>query len=689
VLVFLPGFKEIQAVHEALLATPRFSAEPHRAWLLPLHSTLPPEDQRRVFERPPAGVRKVVLATNIAETSVTIDDVVFVVDCARMKEKRYDPARRMESLDDVLVSRANAKQRRGRAGRVRPGVAFHLNTSHSFDHVAEAHQQPEIRRVPLERLVLTIKALKYERCAAAVCEQLLEPPSRPAVLQALRMLVELDALELDGSTLGAGERLTPLGQHLATLPTDVRIGKFLLLGAIFGVADEALTIAAILSGRSPFLSPFDKREAADAAKRGFAVGQSDHLTILNAYNHFDGRSGGERFAFAREHFLSIRSLQTIAQLKRQLLELLSEAGFVPRGLRASGVERIGRSAGGSDGVRAALSGDPDAASRPDLLELELQSNVPLLTALLCAALYPQVILVTQPEAKGRAGKGGGKGGGAGAPKLHIREQEAPEPVPVALHPSSVNARATRFDSQYLVFAEKAPPLARTCTSRPRHATLRLRLGPAAGPHGPAVRPRLLAGEPVGAAALRRRPQLGGGVALDEGARRGPGRTRARRPARRAERGGARHRRLDQVQGLGPPRGAGAADPRAARRTTAAEDRVTRQRADGREAGDPRRSHGAAGQLICTLFSLSRGSRPATIPPRVATTCCVLFLRSVIHKCILRAFVICASTLSPPTRHTRRAVATHALSLRREPHTRRHPERPREHARESEWRNGES
>mmetsp|Transcript_14939 Transcript_14939/g.48465 ORF Transcript_14939/g.48465 Transcript_14939/m.48465 type:complete len:651 (-) Transcript_14939:268-2220(-) len=320
VLVFLPGFKEIQAVHEALLATPRFSAEPHRAWLLPLHSTLPPEDQRRVFERPPAGVRKVVLATNIAETSVTIDDVVFVVDCARMKEKRYDPARRMESLDDVLVSRANAKQRRGRAGRVRPGVAFHLNTSHSFDHVAEAHQQPEIRRVPLERLVLTIKALKYERCAAAVCEQLLEPPSRPAVLQALRMLVELDALELDGSTLGAGERLTPLGQHLATLPTDVRIGKFLLLGAIFGVADEALTIAAILSGRSPFLSPFDKREAADAAKRGFAVGQSDHLTILNAYNHFDGRSGGERFAFAREHFLSIRSLQTIAQLKRQLLE---------------------------------------------------------------------------------------------------------------------------------------------------------------------------------------------------------------------------------------------------------------------------------------------------------------------------------------------------------------------------------
>ena len=125
--------------------------------MLPLHSSLPPEEQRRVFDRPPPGVRKVVLTTNIAETAITVDDVAYVIDTGRMKEKRFDPARRMESLEDVLVSRANAKQRRGRAGRCRPGVAFHLLTSHAHDTIAEDQQAPEVRRVPLERLVLTIK----------------------------------------------------------------------------------------------------------------------------------------------------------------------------------------------------------------------------------------------------------------------------------------------------------------------------------------------------------------------------------------------------------------------------------------------------------------------------------------------------------------------------------------------------
>ena len=121
--------------------------------MLPLHSLLPPEDQRRVFDRAPSGIRKIVLATNVAETSITIDDCVYVVDCARMKEKRFDAAKRMETLDDVVVSRANAKQRRGRAGRCHAGVAFHLITRGMHDCVCEAQQQPEIKRIPLERLV--------------------------------------------------------------------------------------------------------------------------------------------------------------------------------------------------------------------------------------------------------------------------------------------------------------------------------------------------------------------------------------------------------------------------------------------------------------------------------------------------------------------------------------------------------
>jgi ATP-dependent RNA helicase DHX57 len=218
----------------------------------------------------------VVLTTNIAETAVTVDDCGFVIDCGRMKEKRFDAAKRMESLDDVLVSRANMKQRRGRAGRCQPGVAFHLVSSYVHDQVAESAQPPEIRRVPLERLVLTIKAMQYADHAPLVCSRLLEPPEPAAVKRAVEELAELDALD----TSGGRETLTPLGAHLSTLPVDVRIGKFILLGAIFGVIDETLTIAATLSHRSPFLAPFDKRELADAAKRSFASEQSDHLAVL-------------------------------------------------------------------------------------------------------------------------------------------------------------------------------------------------------------------------------------------------------------------------------------------------------------------------------------------------------------------------------------------------------------------------
>ena len=156
VLVFLQGIKEISAVQEALLACREFMSEPARSWVLPIHSAVPPEEQRLAFARPPPGVRKIVLATNIAETAITIDDVAFVIDGCRMKENRYDATTRMESLEDVPISAANAKQRRGRAGRCRPGVAFHLVTRRTM-MAAPSHQAPEVQRMPLDRLILAIK----------------------------------------------------------------------------------------------------------------------------------------------------------------------------------------------------------------------------------------------------------------------------------------------------------------------------------------------------------------------------------------------------------------------------------------------------------------------------------------------------------------------------------------------------
>ena len=365
---------------------------------------------------------------------------------------------------------------------MRPGVAFHLITRHTHDDTCDGAQLPEIKRIPLERLVLTIKRLGYKESAAAVCARLLDPPERASVGEAVRSLVAMEAIDQSGG----GEELTPLGAHLACLPTDARLGKFILLGAIFGVVDEALTIAATLSHRTPFIAPFDKRDAADAAKRSFSVGQSDHLAALNAYRQFDSLPGNGKYDFARANFLGIKSLQTIGQLKRQLLELLSDAGFVRPGLRARAVEAAGRRAGGTDGVEvavrlglnAALASPPPPQRRggggggegdggSDRLGVsalaaaaeaanQAMANGALVKALLCAALYPQVVLVESKEKDG--GKGGGKGGGGkgggGAPKFLIREAGVAEPVAVALHPSSVNARETRFESKYLVFAEK-------------------------------------------------------------------------------------------------------------------------------------------------------------------------------------------------------------------------------------------
>jgi len=366
ILVFLPGVKEIQATYEQLTGSGPLSFEPQRSWVLPLHGMLSSEEQRGIFARPPPGVRKIVLATNIAETSITIDDCGFVIDCGRMRETRYDPARRMESLEDVPVSRANAQQRRGRAGRVKSGICFHLFTRHAFERRLEAQQAPEMQRVPLEQLVLRIKVLRYPGTAASVVARCLQPPAAEAVERAVQELVRLEALTLSPSpTRGAppAEALTALGMHLASLPVDVRIGKLILLGSIFGVVDDVLTIAAVLSYRAPFLSPFERRDEADASKRSFCVAQSDHLTALNAYRAFD-RGGANRFDMCRERFLGVKTMMQIAQVKRQLLELLSAARFVRPGLRARSVESLGRRADGSDGVRLALAEGAPGSVRP-------------------------------------------------------------------------------------------------------------------------------------------------------------------------------------------------------------------------------------------------------------------------------------------------------------------------------------
>ncbi|XP_026182398.1 putative ATP-dependent RNA helicase DHX57 [Mastacembelus armatus] len=438
VLVFLPGLAEIKMLYEQLQSNRLFNNRGKtRCVVYPLHSTLSNEEQQAVFSRPTQGVTKIIISTNIAETSVTIDDVVYVIDSGKMKEKRYDASKSMESLEDSWVSRANALQRKGRAGRVASGVCFHLFTSHCFQHQLAEQQLPEIQRVPLEQLCLRIKILDVfaEQTLESVFSRLIEPPALGSLDAAKQRLQDLGALTAD-------EKLTPLGYHLACLPVDVRIGKLMLFGAIFRCLDPALTIAASLAFKSPFVSPWDKREEANEKKLAFAVANSDHLALLQAYKGWcsaakNGNQAG--FLYCRENFLSWRVLQEIASLKRQFAELLSDIGFIKEGLRARVIERM--CSKGTDGVLEATG--PEANLNSD--------NIRLMSAMLCAALYPNVVQVRAPQ-------GNYKMTSKGAMKMQPKANElrfmTKNDGCVHVHPSSVNYTVRHYNSPYLVYHEK-------------------------------------------------------------------------------------------------------------------------------------------------------------------------------------------------------------------------------------------
>ncbi|XP_050981383.1 putative ATP-dependent RNA helicase DHX57 [Labeo rohita] len=438
VLVFLPGLAEIKQLYEQLQSNRMFNnRRTNRCVVYPLHSSLSNEEQQAVFTRPPEGVTKIIISTNIAETSVTIDDVVYVIDSGRMKEKRYDASRSMESLEDVWVSRANALQRKGRAGRVASGVCFHLFTSHRFTYHLSQQQLPEIQRVPLEQLCLRVKVLEVfaERPLESVFSQLIEPPTEGSLEAAKQRLCALGALTDE-------ESLTPLGWHLACLPVDVRIGKLMLLGAIFRCLDPALTIAASLAFKSPFVSPWDKREEANEKKLGFSLANSDHQALLQAYKGWcnAAQSGFKAgYQYCRENFLSIRGLQEIACLKRQFAELLSDIGFVKDGLKARVIEKM--SSKGSDGVLEATGYEANLNS----------DNTKLMSAMLCAALYPNVVQVRSPQGKYKITS---KGAVKMQPKAEELRFMTKSDGAVHIHPSSVNFSVRHYDSPYLVYHEK-------------------------------------------------------------------------------------------------------------------------------------------------------------------------------------------------------------------------------------------
>ncbi|KAL3510671.1 hypothetical protein ACH5RR_030072 [Cinchona calisaya] len=319
VLVFMTGWDDISALKEKLQGHP-IMGDTNQVLLLTCHGSMASSEQRLIFDKAEDGVRKIVLATNIAETSITIDDVVFVIDCGKAKETSYDALNNTPCLLPSWISKVSAKQRRGRAGRVQPGECYHLYPRCVYDAFAD-YQLPEILRTPLQSLCLQIKSLKLGSISEFL-SRALQSPELLAVQNAIEYLKVIGALD-------ENENLTVLGRYLTMLPMEPKFGKMLVLGAIFYCLDPILTIVSGLSVRDPFLSPLEKKDLAEAAKAQFSHDYSDHLALVRAY---EGWKDAERdlagYEYCSKNFLSAQSMKAIDSLRKEFYLLLKDTGLV-------------------------------------------------------------------------------------------------------------------------------------------------------------------------------------------------------------------------------------------------------------------------------------------------------------------------------------------------------------------------
>ena len=379
VLVFLPGWDDIISTQKALLSPAARHAVPFndtsKFSIHLLHSTIPLAEQQAIFEPPAAGVRRIILATNIAETSITIPDVVYVIDTAKIKEQRYDPDRGISSLVSAWVGSSNLNQRAGRAGRHRSGEYYGILSKANADRL-NPYQTVEMKRADLSNVVMHVKALNFPGLSVEeVLAAAIEAPDPSRVTAALNDLHMVGALD-------SARNLTSLGRVLIQLPMDAHLGRLVLYGSFFKCLDQALTLAAILANRDPFMSPMHLKTEAASRKQFWCPEdfKSDALTVLKAFDVWvEMQSRGEyhnAHKFCIDNFISKPTFMLIQKMKVQVLQSLYRTGV------------IDVSAGGQvDG--SGYDGSMKTLKVPPALDKN-RNSFPILVALIAIASQPKV-----------------------------------------------------------------------------------------------------------------------------------------------------------------------------------------------------------------------------------------------------------------------------------------------------------
>lgn len=318
ILIFLTGREEIDATIE-IIADRIGSLNPKGPSLLPLplYAGLSTDQQMYVFEPAPEDTRKVIIATNIAEASVTIDGIVYVIDCGFVKLRAYNPTTSIETLTAVPVSKASATQRAGRAGRTKPGKCYRLYTEQNYANLEES-TVPEIQRSNLAPVILQLKALGIDNIARF---DYLTPPPAELVIRALELLYSLGALD-DYAKL-----TQPLGTRMAELAVEPMMGRVLLSAATFDCLSEILSIAAMTSLQGAvWFSHEGEKKAQESARRKFAAEEGDHLTLLNVYQAFVTK-GKKEAKWCRDNYLNFKSMSRSVSIRNQLKRYLERFGI--------------------------------------------------------------------------------------------------------------------------------------------------------------------------------------------------------------------------------------------------------------------------------------------------------------------------------------------------------------------------